>query len=271
MGELGEHPDAPPDIKDDWQTVKDWLGVQDRNDIRTRQHEKFARGFEQYVREGVAPSPGLARTFSRIKQWMTAIYQTLKGLGKPINDDIRQVFDRLLAEEPHPTVIMPEAERGPTLADIHEADAKITHPKDAEAVGDRVVAERDRAIQEHEPEIAKALAGEEQRIDAEAAQRAGQTGAGAGGHGQVGVDSGESEYQPRSGTLGEAGGAEQRGGGAGVSESAGLAGAEPGGIRRRAAEEEMLARALGMPSLPSQLQSGSVPNPDLPTEPGTSS
>ena len=31
MGELGEHPDAPPDIKDDWQTVKDWLGVQDRS------------------------------------------------------------------------------------------------------------------------------------------------------------------------------------------------------------------------------------------------
>ena len=36
-------------------------------------------------------------------------------------------------------------------------------------------------------------------------------------------------------------------------------------------EQFMLARALGMPSLPSQLQSGSVPNPDLPTEPGTSS
>jgi hypothetical protein len=36
-------------------------------------------------------------------------------------------------------------------------------------------------------------------------------------------------------------------------------------------EQFMLARALGMPSLPSQLQSGSVPNPDLPTGPGTSS
>ena len=229
MGELAEHPDAPPDIRDDWQTVKDWLGVKGREDIQTRQHEKFARGFEQYVREGVAPSPGLARTFSRIKQWMTAIYQTLKGLGKPINDDIRQVFDRLLAEEPHPTVIMPETERGPTLADIHEADAKITHPKDADAAGDRVVAERDRAIQEHEPEIAQALAGEEQRIDAEAAKSAGETDAGAGGHGEVGVDSGESEYQPRSGTLGETGGEEQRGGGATVSKSGGLAGSESGG------------------------------------------
>lgn len=36
-------------------------------------------------------------------------------------------------------------------------------------------------------------------------------------------------------------------------------------------DQFMLARALGMPSLPSQLQSGSVPNPDLPTAPGTSS
>ena len=132
----------------------------------------------------MAPSPGLARTFSRIKQWMTAIYQTLKGLGKPINDDIRQVFDRLLAEEPHPTVIMPEAERGSALADIHEADAAMTHPKDAEAVGDRIVAERDRAIQDRA--AAKALAGEEQQINAEAAKSAGETGEGAGGTGKWG-------------------------------------------------------------------------------------
>jgi chromosome segregation ATPase len=36
-------------------------------------------------------------------------------------------------------------------------------------------------------------------------------------------------------------------------------------------EQSELARALGMPSLPSQLRSGNVPNPDLPTGPATSS
>jgi hypothetical protein len=41
------------------------------------------------------------------------------------------VFDRMLAEEPHPTVIVPEIDRPPSLADLQERDAALTEPKDA--------------------------------------------------------------------------------------------------------------------------------------------
>ena len=61
----------------------------------------------------------------------------------------------------------------------------------------------------------------------------------------MGVDSGELEYQPRSGTLGETGGEEQRGGGATVSESAGLAGAEPSGTGGESARGGNVGESAG--------------------------
>jgi hypothetical protein len=129
------HPAAPDQLKADAATTLKWLGVEKAIDIGRRQHEKFARGFEQYLREGVAPSPQLANVFARFKQWLLSIYQTLKGLGAPINDEIRGVFDRMLSTEPQKTVIAPEQAQRPTLQDIHEADAgeMHVHPEHAEA------------------------------------------------------------------------------------------------------------------------------------------
>ncbi len=79
------------------------------------QHEKFARGFEQYLREGKAPSPEMASIFERFKQHLVALYQTIRDLGKPINEDPRQVFDRLLAENP-------QREPLKASADLHEGE-----------------------------------------------------------------------------------------------------------------------------------------------------
>ena len=143
-----EHPDAPDSIKDDALTIRDWLGVDSREDIKTRHHEKFARGFEQYLREGVAPSPELGTVFARFKQWLMNLYETIKRLGSPINEDIRGVFDRMLAEEPQRTVVAPEQARQPNIHDIHATEAEYTEPRDAEATSDRVIAERNRAAQD---------------------------------------------------------------------------------------------------------------------------
>jgi hypothetical protein len=90
------HPAATPELRDDAQTTRDWLGVNADEELKARHHERFARGFEQYLREGKAPSAGLARVFEKFKAWLTEIYKTIKGLGKPISNDIRRVFDRLL-------------------------------------------------------------------------------------------------------------------------------------------------------------------------------
>jgi hypothetical protein len=62
-------------------------------------HEKFARGYEAYLLEGKAPSTALARTFQRFSEWMRRIYKTIRSLNVEINDDIRRVYDRMLASE----------------------------------------------------------------------------------------------------------------------------------------------------------------------------
>src|SRR5579885_3167205 len=95
-----EHEAAPAQLKADARTALAWLGAENAGNLQRKHHEQFARGFEQYLREGTAPSAGLARVFAQFRQWLLAIYETLKGLGKPISEDIRGVFDRLLAEEP---------------------------------------------------------------------------------------------------------------------------------------------------------------------------
>lgn len=121
---------APPDLKADAAAVRDWLGVKEAVPERApaemfqgqpeggfayltrRQHEQFARGFEQYLMEGRAPSRGLARVFDQFRAWLTVIYSTARRLGRPITDDIRDVFDRLIAHQPEPRepVIAPERE-----------------------------------------------------------------------------------------------------------------------------------------------------------------
>ena len=89
---------APAQLRDDIATVREWLG-NDGGEFTTEQHEQFARAAEAYLMEGKAPSRALGRVFSRFKQWLTKIYRTVAALDTPINDDIRGVFDRLLATD----------------------------------------------------------------------------------------------------------------------------------------------------------------------------
>ncbi|MCL4712155.1 MAG: hypothetical protein KJZ73_13010 [Pseudorhodoplanes sp.] len=90
---------APRQIKDDLATTLKWLGVDDAGKIGRAEHEKWARGFEQYLRDGKAPSNALAAAFERFREWLTAIYRSLTDLGQPIPDDIRGVMDRMLATD----------------------------------------------------------------------------------------------------------------------------------------------------------------------------
>lgn len=94
----GAREDAPGQLRQDAAAVREWLG-NDGGEFTTDQHEQFARAAEAYLMEGKAPSRALARVFSRFKQWLTKIYRTVASLDTPINDDIRGVFDRLLATD----------------------------------------------------------------------------------------------------------------------------------------------------------------------------
>ena len=62
------------------------------------QEEAFARGFEQYLREGKAPNAELQSVFQKAAEFLTRIYKSLKELVH-LNDDIRAVYDELLTGE----------------------------------------------------------------------------------------------------------------------------------------------------------------------------
>ena len=96
---LAEMENTPQQVKDDWQALKEWSGWNDNETINTDAHEKFARGFEAYLREGEAPTKFLERTFRRFSKWLSAIYRAVSRLGGLPPKEIREVMDRMLATQ----------------------------------------------------------------------------------------------------------------------------------------------------------------------------
>lgn len=97
---LNQFDDTPTSIKEDYAEMRRLIGADDiGSPLKTEHHERFAQAFEQYTREGKAPTPALKRAFEHFKEWMTAIYQRAADLGAPINDDIRAMFDKMLGKE----------------------------------------------------------------------------------------------------------------------------------------------------------------------------
>lgn len=95
---MAEAGDAPQQILDDWKELSAWLEIKDGT-VSVASHEGFARGFEAYIMEGKAPSEGLARAFDLFKSFMKRIYQSIKNLNVSLNDEVRNVFDRMLATD----------------------------------------------------------------------------------------------------------------------------------------------------------------------------
>ena len=175
------HALAPQALRDDAATVRTWLkrpegwtGFKRDGTPDVAPQERFARAFEQYLREGHAPSRALDGVFAQFKSWLTTIYRTLRGLGAPISDDIRGVFDRMLAIEPRERTTVGEVpDRGPSLAAIHEADAAETHPSEAGAVADRIAAERAQTVAQPPPEVANEVARQQPEPEAAGAAEPG--------------------------------------------------------------------------------------------------
>lgn len=61
--------------------------------------EMFARAYEAYLFEGKSPSTALTRLFDTFSSWLLSIYRKVSQLGVPMNDDVRGVFDRMLATD----------------------------------------------------------------------------------------------------------------------------------------------------------------------------
>ena len=109
MGNLARNENASAQFRSDFMTVQRWLGNSDINDaINVKQHEKFARGFEAYLRNGQAPAPALRSVFTRFKTWLTQIYRDFVQLGGKPTKEIRDVMDRMLATKDEVDLAMKE-------------------------------------------------------------------------------------------------------------------------------------------------------------------
>ena len=96
---LAEMENAPEQLVTDWNKLKEWTGWNDNETNNTDAHEKFARGFEAYLREGEAPTKFLERTFRRFSKWLSAIYRAVSRLGGLPPKEIREIMDRMLATQ----------------------------------------------------------------------------------------------------------------------------------------------------------------------------
>lgn len=99
MKNLSQREQSSQQLKDDFKAVLDWFGVESADQITVEHHEKWARGYELYLREGKAPSAALRKAFNTFKMWLVALYKRAAQLNVEINDDIRGVMDRMMATE----------------------------------------------------------------------------------------------------------------------------------------------------------------------------
>lgn len=155
---------APDWVKNDWAAIKGELGIKDDGFIEREAHEKFARQFEAYAREGKAPRPELQSAFNQFRAWLTAIYRSVRRLlgDAELSADVRAVFDRLLASEED---IASARKRGAPEPVIERASEALGIPTERLSVYREAVS---RGMQKGQAEIALRRMREQKQVEYEA-------------------------------------------------------------------------------------------------------
>ena len=85
------------DFASDYEKAKEWAGVKD-NQWTIAAEEKWARGFEKYLRDGKAPIKALKSVFKNLSDWLKNIYKRIKGssIDIELTPSVIKVFDNLL-------------------------------------------------------------------------------------------------------------------------------------------------------------------------------
>ena len=98
------HLDGLAQARRDMATLRRFAGMAEDGGLTAEQwrevQEYAARGFEQYLGEGRAPVKELDGVFSRMMRWLKNLYASWRQyVGADLDDDVRRVFDRLLATD----------------------------------------------------------------------------------------------------------------------------------------------------------------------------
>ena len=97
---LASMENAPEQLVLDWNKLKEWSEWDAAQGAdNTKAHEKFARGWEAYLREGNAPTKGLQRVFRMFSKWLTRIYRAVTRLGGLPPKEIQDIMARMIATQ----------------------------------------------------------------------------------------------------------------------------------------------------------------------------
>lgn len=104
LADMASRPDAPAEVVADMETTLRWFGVPNLQtwlsmslDEQRPHQEKWARGYEAFLFEGKAPNLGMRELFAKFSAWMKLVYKSLTELNVELDDEVRGVFNRLLA------------------------------------------------------------------------------------------------------------------------------------------------------------------------------
>ncbi len=140
-----KRPDAPQQVKDDWQKTAEWLGIDANGAIPVEAHEQWARGAEAYFAEGKAPAFELRELFRKFSAWVKSVYRDLTRLNVQLTEEVRGVMDRLIATDEE----ISQAEGLQQYEPIF-ADAKAAGVTDAEWTALQVLREKARSAAEQQ-------------------------------------------------------------------------------------------------------------------------
>lgn len=130
LSDIASRPNPPAEVAQDMDTLLKWFNVESVDTWRgmtlnqqRASHEKFAESFEQYLFEGKAPSRELQSLFGRFRAWMINVYKSMSDFMREhdtqLSDDVRGVFDRLLADADQ----IRDAQRSASFAPLFESIA----------------------------------------------------------------------------------------------------------------------------------------------------
>lgn len=99
LSDLADAPDASPAIKAQWESIKKHFGIESYDQLTTEMHEKFADGLLLYLKEGKALTADMRTTLRDTAKWFTKLGDTLISAKVEMNDELRGIFDRLIASD----------------------------------------------------------------------------------------------------------------------------------------------------------------------------
>lgn len=94
--------------------------------------ERFARGFEEYLKSGEAPAAGLKRAFRQFKKWLVQIYNDVLGAGVRATPEVEAIMARMVASEDEIEAMA----AANNIARLQKVDPDILS-EDAQALRDR--------------------------------------------------------------------------------------------------------------------------------------